>query len=526
MADSTYSKLRNGVKKLPFYLQNISDIDISYDDIIEKNSVGYSKKETNDEYDELDEGRFGSTLSGLKNKKFSRLETPYFLDNWEERRDKLRILATYPEMEYVLHQIANEAVTYDDDNYFCKLRVSSEYKEDISSSIQKSFKKIYQLWGFSDGSTAWEYFLEWLTEGFKAYEIVYDDIQKPTEVSGFIEYEPATLVPVKRRDDKNKIIKTWLQKPMAVQGSGMAQQSRSEKTIPDESLVFIAFNRTAGNYGTVSHIERMERSFNIMRSLEDSKVGWIIMNSQFRMKIIIPVGTRSTSQAKEALGKVATRYKEDLYIDHKTGELQVNGEPRINYSKPIILPSRQGQEPIVDGVKYDGPDLSGTEINEYAERRFYRDSGLPWSRFDRESGAGSNILFEASGVPYDEISFYKMVKRFRKEFGQLLMKPTIMDVYLNHPELKEDKSFKSKIHLEFESDHLMTQARRQEVEGRNLDHINELRNLERADGTPQFALNFLLKEYWDWDSDKMKENEEALKKELGSPNEDGFFGDG
>lgn len=527
MALPFYIRVNKTIKKLPFYLRDISNIDINVDDQVDKNSLGYSRKQTNEEYADYDEDTRGHGLLGM-HKRYARITTPFFVDNWQQRVEKFHNLASFPEVEYVLHQITNEAITFDDENMFCKLKLSSEFDDEMQKSLQQSFKKIYRLWGFEDGTTAWEKFLEWLIEGFSSYEIIYDNKDDPKEVVGFLEYEASTLVPSKRKDEKNgEEAKVWLQKPMEANTTNpMNNLTLADKVIPDESIIMIAFNRTAGNWGKLSYVERLERSFNMMRIMEDTKAGWVIMNSQYRMKMVIPVGTRSTSQAKQALAKVANKYREDLYIDSDTGEYSVNGEARLNFNKPFIFPSRQGQEPDIDGIKYEGPDMTSTDINEFFERKFYRDTGLPFSRFDRESGAGSNLLFEAGGIPYDELSYFRMINRLRREFSMMILKPVYMEALLKHPQLKEDVSFKSKIGLEYESDHLLEQAKRQEVENRSLDHIQELSGMERRDGTPVFALKFLFQEYWHWDEEKMAENEKMLKEELGEVEEEGMFGDG
>jgi len=511
MASFGQTVTRN-VKKLPFYLQAISNIDVNVDDLVDQNRLAFSRKETSGEYEDLiDDYRY---YTGALHRRYTRIETPFFVPNYEERREKFYRLASLPEIERVMHIIADDAIVFDDQNQFCQFSPKNlDLKPEMVTWIEKAFKKIYSLWEFDDGQTAWEYFLKFQIEGFAAFEIVYDDKDDPTEISGFIELDPATLVPSRRKNDEGEMVKVWIQKAKA--GIiGMGTKVIVDRIIPDESVIFIAFNRTSGNYGRISYVERLERSFNIMRIMEDTKAGWHIMNSQFRMKIVLPVGTRNTDKAKQALAKVTAKYKEDLYIDEESGEFKINGEARINYGKLFVLPNRQGQEPQIEGIKFDGPDMQDMQPTEYFTRKFHRDTQLPYSRFDRESGGGTNILFEATGVPFDEMSYYRYINRIRREFSQLLLKPLYLQVLMKYPQLKEDKSFKLKLRLEFESNFMMQQAKEAEAENRAIERITNMQQVQKPNGDPVFSTRMLINKYWPWSKEEMKTNDKLLKKEM------------
>jgi len=504
--------LARNVKKLPFYLSSISNIDVNVDDMIDQNRLAFSRKETSGEYEDLiDDYRY---FTGGVHRRYTRVETPFFVPNYEERREKFYRLASLPEIERVMHIIADDAIVFDDQNQFCRFNSKKlDLKPEMTEWIEKAFKRIYSLWEFDDGQTAWEYFLKFQIEGFAAFEIVFDDKDDPTEISGFVELDPVTLVPSRRKNDEGEMVKVWIQK--AKTGIlGMGTKVIVDRIIPDESIIFIAFNRTSGNYGRISYVERLERSFNIMRIMEDTKAGWHIMNSQFRMKIVLPVGTRNTDKAKQALAKITAKYKEDLFIDEESGEFNINGESRINYGKLFVLPNRQGQEAQIEGIKFDGPDMQDMQPTEYFTRKFHRDTQLPYSRFDRESGGGANVLFEAAGVPFDEMAYYRYINRIRREYSQLLLKPLYLQALLKYPQLKEDRSFKLKLALEFESNFMMQQAKEAEIENRAIERITNMQQIQKPNGDPVFATTMLINKYWPWSKEDMKVNNKLLKKEM------------
>ncbi len=512
MATITQNFARN-IKKLPFYLQGISNIDVKVDDMIDSNRLAYSRKETSGEYEDLISDDYGYNV-GAAHRRYNRIETPAFVPNYEERKNKFYRLASLPEIERVLHNIADESIVYNDNNEFCAFNSKklSNLKPEMIGWIEKAFKKIYSLWEFDDGQTAWEFFLKFMIEGFAAFEIVYDDKDDPEEITGFVELDPNTLIPSRRKNDDGEIVKVWIQKARTGAAS-MGTRVVVDKIIPDESIIFIGFNRTGGNYGRISYVERLERSFNIMRIMEDTKAGWVIMNSQHRMKIILPVNTRNTDKAKQALAKITAKYKEDLYIDEDNGEFKINGESRINFGKLFVLPNRAGQEPSIEGVKFDGPDMQDMQPTEYFSRKFQRDTQMPFSRFDRENGGGANILFEATGVPHDEMSYYQFINRIRREFSQLIIKPLYLQVLMKYPQLKEEKSLRLKLGLEFESNFMMQEAKKAEAENRAIDRIQNAQQIQKPNGDPVFSTGFLVQKYWPWSKEEMQTNNKMLKAE-------------
>ena len=68
-------------------------------------------------------------------------------------------------------------------------------------------------------------------------------------------------------------------------------------------------------------------------------------------------------------------------------------------------------------------------------------SKIPFSRFDKEGG--SSYEMDASGMMRDEIKFSKFINRLRSIFQEILVKPIYQQMVLNHPELKNDFSFKA-----------------------------------------------------------------------------------
>jgi len=335
-----------------------------------------------------------------------------------------------------------------------------------------------------------------------------EDGQIPIRIKGFQEIEPETLIPIRVKIDNDKFITIWKQK-----------KENSTRYVSDNAIIFVAYNKVPGTSHRIAYVERLMRNFYLMRKMEDSRVAWNIMNAQFRMKMVIPVGNKTTAKAKQAIQEIANRHKEELYIDEESGIIRVNGDPYVKYGKNIVLPRRQGQEPQVDSISYRGPDLQKMESVEYFRKNFYWDSKLPKSRTDREQGAGRFITYQADGIPYDEHVFYKYINRVRKEYENIIRKPVKIQSILDHPELKIDPELETKLGILYESNNLFEDAKKTEIEDSKLRIISQQERLTRIDGrTPLYSKKFLYvvkyrlmtEEEWDLNEQLVQEEQEVL----------------
>lgn len=498
-----------GSQKTPNYVKKISDIGIDFKAISKKKAISKSKSDLSD-----NEHAFGGDSIADDS-------VPYFQQKYEQRIEFLNALASHPEVEFILHQICDEMIVYDNKGYFCSIDVNDiKLKDEVLKSINKTFNKIYSMYGFGDGVTAWGIALQWLVEGDKFYEIVFDDADDPKNIIGFEEIQANTMIPFYRDEiieqNGKKItrkIKMW--KQIIDDGAGL-----EERMFSDNQIVHIQWNKIPGQRGRLSYTERLIRSFNLMRTIENCTVAWWIMNSQFRMKIVVPVGNKTTAKAKQALGTVTSKYKEDLLIDHNSGEVTVNGQAKINYSRNIVMPSRSGESPEIDGIKYEGADLSDMTGVMYFTKKLQRDSGLPYQRFNREEGSGTTIMVGVEGLPNDELAFYKSISRYRREYSKLILKPVYIQTLMDYPELKIDKEFKTKLCLNFNSDNLVEETKREELESKALENISTREGLTQIDGeTPLYSRKFLyVKKYKimteeEWDMNEKEVDAEMKKAE-------------
>ena len=477
-------------------LQKLANLGMDYDDMIIKQSkaVGATEAEMGNQGFMPKDFLYSLALADIGQKKF----IGYFDRQLEQRRNYLREFAMNGEIEFIIETIADEAIVYDDRNYFCKPSVGNLrriLKEDVEEEVVKytrdTFNKIYYAHRFVEGQDAWSYFKQFLIDGFLAFEIIWDEGSK--NVIGFKELDALSLRPGIIKDQKTgKLQKIWVQ---------YEDIPAMKRELYDSQVIYISYAKA--NFTTrTSYVERLIRSFNLLRILENSRIIWNIMNSSFRMKMVVPIGTKSPQKAKESLAEMMSIYKEDIQLDNNSGELTVNGRPSLQFYKNYLFPSKGGEEPEIEAIGGDGPDLSEIEVLRYFFDKLIQDSKVPFERFDREGGGGSWEM-DASGMSRDEIRFSKFITRLRSIFQEIMVKPLILQICIKYPELKDDSLFKSSIGIEYEEENMFKEAKEMEIMEKRVDFVTNMLGLEvperdeegMIDNVPFFDALFLSEKY-------------------------------
>jgi uncharacterized membrane protein YgcG len=431
----------------------------------------------------------------------------YYDKEYPTRRDFLRRFAMNGEIEHVLEVIADEAVIFDDNNYFAypntkvlKSVLKQEKAKEIIDDLNAAYKKIYYAFGFNDGHDAWHYCKKLLVDGFLAFEIIYDVNKKDDaeNVIGFKELDPVSLEPELKKDELGNEYKVWIQ---------YKGDSERQRELLDSNLIYISWART--NFvSRLSYVERLVRSFNMLRTLENSRIIWNVINSQYRMKIVVPIGTQSEAKARTRLAELRGMYKEDITISDESGEVTVNGQPNFSFAKTYILPSKDGTTTEIDSFKPEGYNMQDTDSLKYFWMRFIVETKVPESRFSNSAesnSGGDGGSWEAGGdsIAREEMRFSYFINRIRSIFKDILLKPTWMQFCLKHPEFANDMNLKGAIGLLFVEENLFTIAKQRAIANSGANLISTLASITQPsvgpDGSPvdvpYFDPKFLVEKY-------------------------------
>ena len=505
----------NARRRLESNLLNLSAIGIKWNSSLIKQVRGIGADETamNDNlsgqmiYDN-EEFRKHSNIAGQND------YIAYYDQSYQMRRDFLRKFALQGEIDYVLETIADETIVNDEMHFFAypnMKRMKSILKKDegkeIVDGLNLAYKRVYHLFHFNEGNDAWSYVKKFLIDGFLAFEIIYatsKDGKKATDIVGFQELDPITLQPEIRTNADGNEYKVW------IQNKGDAH---NERVLPDTNVIYISWAKN--NFVShLSYCERLIHSFNMLRTLENSRIIWNLQNAQKRIKIVVPVGTQSEQRIKTRLRELEARYKEDINIDNMSGEITVNGQPKFSFAKNFIFPSKDGAQTEISELGVEGHDMNSTEALKWFWQRFMIETRLPKDRFNMIfDGQEVSVVPDAGTMTREEYKFSLFISRIRDLIKELLLKPMWNQFCLHHPDFARSTILKNALGLTFVEENVFALAKEKAILEQGAGIVQTLAGLQNSDQTPVFSMKFLLQKYLSFTDDDWALNQKMLDDE-------------
>lgn len=434
----------------------------------------------------------------------------FYEKDFDQKRDALRKLALQPELEDILDTMSNESIVYDSDyTYFAEPFIEAQELQDfkpkvrkqITESMNKHFRRFYKMlnWKYD----AWDDYKRWLIEGILAWEIVYDRLDKPSEIIGLIPVDPTTLT---RKFENNKWY--WYQFK-GVQGR--------ERKLLDSQIIYISYQDTKA-INRVSYLERLIRPFNIYRIIEQAQLIWTITNSSYKMKFTIPVRGMSRMQGMQTVARTMNSYKENIKFIADTGELSINSQTTLPFNKEYWFPESESGSPEVETLGGDGPELNDNDQLKYFKNQLYKVSKIPLSRFDQESGE-TWFGTDASSVARIEIDFARFVTRLRNRFAQIMIKPIQLQLSLDFPELQHNRQFLEAVSLQYKSYNLFEEMMDMELMQKRVEFIQNMKDSMidmdvEGNEIKFFSSKFLVKKYLKLSDADLELNDKLKQEEI------------
>lgn len=433
-------------------------------------------------------------------------------ENYQKKKEQLRRFALQDEIEEILDIICEESIVFDGANKFANVKLNYKADQAILDEFADEYNKIYNYFGFYDTVQATDYFRKWLIDGFLAFEIVYNEDQ--TEIIGFIELDPACLTP---GIDPNTNEKIWF----VNQRVGINGQTTQDRILYDSQIIYLSYAK-ADTVSRISYVERLIRSFNILRTMEATRIIWAVTNASYKTQYIIPVGSVQSPRGRQTLAQAMANYKELVDFDWDSGEIKTNGRPMLQFYKDIFMASEGGETPQIQNIGNDGPEISDTEALRYFRDKLRQASKIPFTRFEKEQGEGQYTM-SAEGIAREEIRFSKFIGRLRAIFSEILIKPTYLQMCLKHKNIMTDMNFRVNLGLEYNKDSVFEENKEIELLQKKADFISSIMGSivvvdDEGNESPYFDIDFMVREYLGLSDEKLQLNqrykdEKKLKKE-------------
>lgn len=477
------SNLTDNVNNRGFFnkmLRNLSNWGMDIDQMIIKNTVSVGVHEDpNDAIQDHSTNMYDIFTKKIVSKILDRKSIAYLDRAYEDKRKILKQYAIKDEIKDFITQIADETIIYNEDNYFCKMRdLPDEFDNSVKQRYQENFNKIVRNFGFNDGLTAWNYFKNFLVDGFIAYEIVYDDKQK--NIIDLTPIDPLTLI-VATDPGTGTIV--WIQYP---------DNPQIRRVMLDSQVIYISYSNN-NEFSETSYVEALIRPYNQLKMLEQTRILYNINQASIYKKFTIPTNGLTRHQAEEQIRELMSEYHEDVQWDDIMGTVSINGSTDIPHSKDFWFPEGDLGTPDFEIVASQGTDLNEDSMLQWFFKNLKRASKLPFSRFEEETGGG-NIFNDSSEITRDEIKFGNFIKRLRTIYKEILVKPFKIQMILDFPELKDDNLFHQSVSLDFNSNELFEEWKYLNNLSKRAEIASTLSsNLQDSEGKPYLHIEWIVR---------------------------------
>jgi hypothetical protein len=428
--------------------------------------------------------------------------------------DKRKILHQYAikeEIKDYVTRIAEEAINYNTDNYFCSITdLPDSYDQSLRVKFQENFRKIYNAFDFNDGITAWNYMKTFLIDGFLAFEIVYDDDQK--NIISLSLLDPLTLI-VAAEPGTGTVV--WIQNPDIPQ---------LRRVLLDANIVYISYSNNL-DYDETSYVEGLIKPYNQLKLLEFTKLMYNLNQASIYKKFVIPVNGLTRQQAEQQIQQLMSEYHEDIEWDDRTGIPYINGSTKIPHSKDYWFPSSELGTPEMTIEQPQQAELNEDITLQWFYKQLKRASKMPFSRLDEDQGGG-NFYDDTASITMDEIRFKNFVNRLRILFKEILVKPLKIQMVLDFPELENDRLFDSYIKLVFNSNDLFEEWKYLNNLAKRAEIASTLSsNLQDGEGKPYLSIEWIVRNIMKFsDKDIESNNKFKMMSGLASPGAGGGAG--
>jgi hypothetical protein len=474
-------------------LRSFSTYGMIYDDMVVKNAVGINVHEDPHATPEAT-GMYDFFSRKATAMLSERQSVAYNTRDYADKRAILRQYALKDEIRSCVSRIADTAIVYrEEDKRFCNISsLGNEFEANVPAKLQEVFNRIYTMFRFDDGVTAWRYYRNFMVDGYLCFEIVYDDWQK--NVVGFNQLDVTTIAPAIDEDTRTMV---WVQYP---------ENPSIRRVLLDSQIIYMAYSPDGDNSET-SYVEPLIRPYNQLKLLEHTKLQFNLQQAMMHKQITVPVKGLPPARAQQEIAQLIADYHDEISWDDVMGTVTFDGRQNIPWSKEHWFPEGEHGTPKVEIIDPGGHNLNEDNMLTWFFNTFKRASKLPFTRFDHDSGGG-NIYASAGDLTHEDEHYQLFINRTRAIFREILLKPIYIQMRLEFPELKKNTAFKQRLSLDYYGNdkyekwsHLNDMQKRSEV----LGALNS--TLMRDKDVPWLHPKMAVKHIMDFSDEFIDENE-------------------
>lgn len=428
-------------------------------------------------------------------------------------RNDLLVFAENQEIKKAVNIVSNECVTTQlkSNKYpvfpVINMTLIPEDKKNVAEKIQTYLDEVFypKLWQFCDlkKNGLLEKIREYLVCGKLAFEILYDNLKNPKNIIGVIPIDPASLMKYK----KDGLV-YYIQRPI-IDGT-------RERVLHENQVILIEWNPY--DYGYVSYVDQLKRPFNIMRSMQTSKILWFAVKSQVRLHIKFNMGDVSRSEALNKLSTAKEKFANSFAFDDTTGQVKFNGRPNsIGYREFYTAETAASGSPEIEEVNTQGPDLTEVDSLQYWEKYYWKFTDIPYDRIDPNASDTWGFI-DVTNLRKIELNFSKMIETIRDAMSEMFLKLITIQLTLQEIEIGIDLSLLDSIQINWVAFNEYDKLGELELLNKKIEictNLAQFGEMEDANGTTRKAIpiTWIMKNYLDFTPEQLESMEISRREE-------------
>jgi hypothetical protein len=385
---------------------------------------------------------------------------------------RYREMSNHPECQMAIDEIANEAITHDDQGKVVDIVLDNlKQPETIKKKIIEEFNNVLKMLNFSN--LADDVFKRWYIDGRVFYHIVVND-KNPKEGIQELRYIDPRKIRKVREIKKDRDPKTGAMVVVSVaeyyvyNDRGTTTQTFTSnvgqgiRIAPDAIINVNSGLMDAKNTFVISYLHKAIKPLNQLRMIEDAIVIYRISRAPERRIFYIDVGNLPRGKAEQYLRDIMIKYRNKLVYDANTGEIR-DERKHMSMLEDFWLPRREGGKGTEITTLPAGQNLGELEDVKYFQKKLLQSLNVPYSRLESQEG-GLAGLGRSQEVTRDELKFAKFVVRLRNKFSQIFDEALKVQLVLKGICTREEwESFKEDVYYDFRKDNNFTELREAEL---------------------------------------------------------------
>ena len=289
-----------------------------------------------------------------------------------------------------------------------------------------------------------------------------------------------------------------------------------ERVLHENQVILIEWNPY--DYGYVSYVDQLKRPFNIMRSMQTSKILWFAVKSQVRLHIKFNMGDVSRSEALNKLSTAKEKFANSFAFDDTTGQVKFNGRPNsIGYREFYTAETAASGSPEIEEVNTQGPDLTEVDSLQYWEKYYWKFTDIPYDRIDPNASDTWGFI-DVTNLRKIELNFSKMIETIRDAMSEMFLKLITIQLTLQEIEIGIDLSLLDSIQINWVAFNEYDKLGELELLNKKIEictNLAQFGEMEDANGTTRKAIpiTWIMKNYLDFTPEQLESMEIARREE-------------